>query len=40
VFNEQRFTMKAERLGGPDAFFVDPVHIPVYYDGVFAQDAQ
>jgi len=40
VFNEQRFTMKAERLGGPDAIFVDPVHIPVYYDGVFAQDAQ
>jgi ABC-type transport system substrate-binding protein len=40
VFNEQRFTMKAERLGGPDAIFVDPVHIPVYYDGVFAKDAQ
>ena len=40
VFNEQRFTMKAERLGGPDAIFVDPVHIPVNYDVVFDQDAQ
>jgi peptide/nickel transport system substrate-binding protein len=40
VFNEQRFTMKAPRLGGPDASFVDPVHIPVNYDVVYAKDAQ
>jgi hypothetical protein len=29
-----------ERLGGPDEIFVDPVHIPVHYDYVFANDAQ
>ncbi len=40
VFNEQRFTMRAERLGGPDSYFVDPVHIPVAYDYVYAKDAQ
>jgi peptide/nickel transport system substrate-binding protein len=40
VFNEQRFTMRAERLGGPDEIFVDPVHIPVHYEYVFAKDAQ
>ena len=40
VFNEQRFTMKSDRLGGPDAIFVDPVHIPVHYDEVYAKDAQ
>jgi ABC-type transport system substrate-binding protein len=40
VFNEQRFTMKADRLGGPDAIFVDPVHIPVHYDYVWAKDAE
>ena len=40
VFNEQRFTMKTDRLGGPDAIFVDPVHIPVHYDVVYAVDAQ
>jgi ABC-type transport system substrate-binding protein len=40
IFNEQRFTMRAERLGGPDSYFVDPVHIPVNYDYVFAKDAQ
>ena len=40
VFNEQRFTMKSDRLGGPDAIFVDPVHIPVHYDEVHAKDAQ
>jgi ABC-type transport system substrate-binding protein len=40
VFNEQRFTMRSDRLGGPDAIFVDPVHIPVHYDEVYAKDAQ
>ncbi len=40
VFHELRFTMKADRLGGPDAIFVDPVHIPVNYDVVYAKDAQ
>ncbi len=40
VFNEQRFTMKADRLEGPDAIFVDPVHIPVHYDTVTATDVQ
>lgn len=40
VFNEQRFTMRAERLGGPDAIFVDPVHIPVNYEEVYAKDVQ
>jgi ABC-type transport system substrate-binding protein len=40
VFNEQRFTMKSDRLGGPDAIFVDPVHVPVNYDYVFAKDVQ
>ena len=40
VFNEQRFTMKSARLGGPDAIFVDPVHIPVHYDEVYIRDGQ
>ncbi|KKC32726.1 ABC transporter substrate-binding protein [Devosia psychrophila] len=40
VFNEQRFTMKSARLGGPDAIFVDPVHIPVNYDYVFDKNVQ
>jgi len=40
IFNEQRFTMRSERLGGPDAIFVDPVHIPVHYDQVYAKDVQ
>ncbi len=40
VFNELRFTMRAERLGGPDAIFVDPVHIPVNYEHVYAKDVQ
>ncbi|MBN2906847.1 MAG: ABC transporter substrate-binding protein [Rhodobacteraceae bacterium] len=40
VFNEQRFTMRSAKLGGPDAIFVDPVHVPVNYDYVFSTDVQ
>ena len=40
VFNEQRFTIRSARLGADDALFVDPVHIPVNYDYVYAKDAQ
>lgn len=40
VFNEQRFTMRSERIGGDDALFVDPVHVPVNYDYVYAKDVQ
>lgn len=40
VFNEQRFTMRSKRLGGADAIFVDPVHVPVNYDYVWAKDVQ
>lgn len=35
IFNEKRITMKSARLGGADALFVDPVHIPVHYDYVY-----
>jgi ABC-type transport system substrate-binding protein len=40
VFNERRFTMRSERLGGQDAIFVDPVHVPVNYDHVWVKDVQ
>ncbi|TCO70095.1 ABC transporter substrate-binding protein [Rhodovulum euryhalinum] len=40
VFNEQRFTMRSAKLGGPDAIFVDPVHVPVNYDYVYSTDVQ
>ena len=40
VFNEQRFTIRSSRLDGPEGIFVDPVHIPVHYDYVYAKDAQ
>ena len=40
VFNEQRFTMKSERMGGADALYVDPVSIPVNYDYVYVTDVQ
>ena len=40
VFNEQRYTLRASKLDGPEGIFVDPVHIPVHYDYVFVKDAQ
>ena len=32
IFNEQRFTVRSARMGGDDALYVDPVHVPVNYD--------
>lgn len=40
VFHEQRFTIKSDQLGGPDAIFADPVHIPVHYDYVYSNNVQ
>lgn len=40
IFNEERFTIRSERIGGDDKLFVDPVHIPVHYDPVYARDVQ
>lgn len=37
VFNEERYTMKSERMGGEDALYVDPVSIPVNYDYVYVK---
>ncbi|WP_075215081.1 ABC transporter substrate-binding protein [Mongoliimonas terrestris] len=37
VFNEQRYTMKSERMGGADALYVDPVSIPINYDYVYVK---
>ena len=37
VFNEQRFTMKSERMGGADNLYVDPVSIPINYDYVYVK---
>ncbi|MGO1077048.1 ABC transporter substrate-binding protein [Inquilinus sp. CA228] len=40
VFNEQRYTIRSARMGGDDALFVDPVHIPINYDNVYVKDGQ
>jgi len=37
VFNEERYTMKSERMGGADALYVDPVSIPINYDYVYVK---
>ncbi|AWB47999.1 peptide ABC transporter substrate-binding protein [Gemmobacter aquarius] len=37
VFNEERYTMKSDRMGGEDALYVDPVSIPVNYDYVWVK---
>lgn len=40
IFNEQLFTVKSDKIGGPDAIFVDPVNIPINYDYVFDKSVQ
>ncbi len=37
VFNENRYTMKSERMDGADNLYVDPVHIPINYDYVYTK---
>jgi ABC-type transport system substrate-binding protein len=40
VFNEERYTMHSARIGGDPSLFVDPVHVPVNYNAIYATDAQ
>ena len=35
IFNEQRFSVRSARMGGDDALYVDPVHVPVNYDYIY-----
>ena len=35
IFNERRFTVRSSRMGGSDALYVDPVHIPVNYNYIY-----
>jgi len=35
IFNEQRFSVRSARMGGGDALYVDPVHVPVNYDYIY-----
>jgi ABC-type transport system substrate-binding protein len=40
VFHEEHYTIHSARIGGPEAVFNDPVHIPINYNAVYATDAQ
>jgi oligopeptide transport system substrate-binding protein len=40
VFHEEHYTIHSTRIGGPDAVFNDPVHIPINYNAVYATDVQ
>ncbi len=40
IFNEKRFTMHSARVAGPEAIFVDPIHIPVNYEEVWTTDGR
>jgi peptide/nickel transport system substrate-binding protein len=40
VMNETRYTMHSKHVGGDPQLFVEPIHIPVNYDYIFATDLQ
>jgi oligopeptide transport system substrate-binding protein len=40
VMNEQRYTMHSARLTGDPSLFIEPIHIPVNYEYIYAKDAQ
>jgi peptide/nickel transport system substrate-binding protein len=37
IFNEQRFTVRSERMAGDESLYVDPVHVPVNYDHIWVK---
>ncbi|HWU00173.1 MAG TPA: ABC transporter substrate-binding protein [Terriglobales bacterium] len=41
IFNEKAYVIHSKRIAGKDnSVFIDPIHIPVNYDVLFAKDAQ
>ena len=40
VMNEQRYTMHSARLTGDPSLFIEPIHIPVNYEYIYAKDVQ
>jgi ABC-type transport system substrate-binding protein len=40
IFNDKGVLIHSERIGGDASFFVSPVHIPIWYDYLYAKDAQ
>jgi peptide/nickel transport system substrate-binding protein len=40
IMNETRYTMHSARVGGDPVLFVEPIHIPVNYDYIYATDVQ
>ena len=40
IMNEMRYTMHSERVGGDPQLFIEPIHIPVNYEYIWAKDAQ
>lgn len=40
VFHDKGVLIHSARIGGDKAFFVSPVHIPIWYDYLYAKDVQ
>jgi ABC-type transport system substrate-binding protein len=40
IFNDKGVLIHSSRIGGENAYFVSPVHIPIWYDYLYAKDAQ
>ncbi|MEX0810055.1 MAG: ABC transporter substrate-binding protein [Dongiaceae bacterium] len=40
IFNDKGVLIHSDRIGGENVYFVSPVHIPIWYDYLYAKDAQ
>jgi peptide/nickel transport system substrate-binding protein len=40
IFNDKGVLIHSSRIGGDNVYFVSPVHIPIWYDYLYAKDAQ
>ncbi len=40
VFHEKHYTIRSDRMAGPDDLYADPIHIPVNYNHIWVKNAQ
>jgi len=40
ILNEKRYAMHSARLGGDRSLYIEPIHIPVNYEYIYARNAQ
>ena len=40
IFHEKHYTIRSDRMGGPDKYYADPINIPVNYKHIWVKNVQ